>query len=117
MKMTPDSQLLKGNTPTLVLIALRDGPSHGYAIAQQINRRSEGALSLKQASLYPALHALERDGLIEGAWAMEDTDRPRRVYTITAAGEEELARRLRSWSLFTDAMSRVIEGAPGGEPA
>ena len=117
MKMNPESQLLKGNTPTLTLAVLREGPSHGYAIVQEINRRSGNSLALRQATLYPALHALERDGLIESDWVLEGSDRPRRVYKITPAGVEELDRRLQAWRLFSRAIESVVQGGQEFEPS
>ena len=56
---------LKGTLPALVLEVLRRGPSHGYEIAQTIKRSSAGVLDFKEGTLYPALHTLENDGLIE----------------------------------------------------
>src|ERR1043166_3679889 len=64
-----ERELLKGNTPTLVLAVLKDQPLHGYGIAREIERRSDNALKFKEGTLYPALHALEggRRGRREGA--------------------------------------------------
>ncbi len=115
--MEAGSQMLKGNTPTLVLAVLGEGPSHGYAIVQEITRRGGEALKMKQATLYPTLQALERDGLIEGDWVTENLDRPRRVYQITEKGREELQNRLRSWKAFAGAVDRVIAGMADVEPA
>jgi PadR family transcriptional regulator PadR len=115
--MQPDSELLRGNTPTLVLAVLQDAPQHGYAIAHEINRRSNNALKLKQGTLYPALHALERDGLIIGEWEVPEGERPRKVYRITEAGRAELARRTRSWNAFATAMESVIGGKLREQPA
>jgi PadR family transcriptional regulator, regulatory protein PadR len=100
--------LLRGNTPTLVLAVLEDGPLHGYAIAREINRRSDQALQCKQGTLYPALHALEQDGLIRGEWQNEPGERPRKVYVITEVGITELRRRIQTWSQFSLAIDSVI---------
>ena len=108
--MDDERELLKGNTPTLVLAVLEDAPQHGYAIAREINRRSGDALRCKQGTLYPALHALERDGLIEGNWETGGGERPRKVYTLTDAGRAELTRRVRTWDAFSHAIGRVIGG-------
>jgi PadR family transcriptional regulator len=103
-----ESELLRGNTPTLVLAVLRDGPQHGYAIARAINSRTGDALKLKQGTLYPVLHGLERDGLVVGEWEHSEGERSRRVYTITDAGRAELARRTQVWSKFAQAMNSLI---------
>jgi PadR family transcriptional regulator, regulatory protein PadR len=115
--MADERELLRGNTPTMVLAVLRDAPRHGYAIAREVNRRTGNALRFKQGTLYPVLHALERDGLIVGEWEHPEGERPRKVYTITPAGLAELERRLKVWNRFAAAMSRVVEGAPGEQPA
>jgi PadR family transcriptional regulator PadR len=77
--MDSERELLKGNTPTLVLAVLNDGPLHGYGIAREIERRSDNALRFKEGTLYPALHALEREGLVESEWQREGTGRERKV--------------------------------------
>ena len=108
--MDDERELLKGNTPTLVLAVLEDAPQHGYAIAREINRRSGDALRCRQGTLYPALHALERDGLIVGEWETGGGERPRKVYTLTDAGRAELTRRVRTWDAFSHAIGQVIGG-------
>ena len=108
--MDAERELLKGNTPTLVLAVLRDGPLHGYAIAREIERRSGDALRCKEGTLYPALHALERDGLIGGEWRREAGERDRKIYAITPAGAAALEERTRTWERFAAAVHRVIAG-------
>jgi PadR family transcriptional regulator PadR len=108
--MDSERELLKGNTPTLVLAVLRDAPLHGYGIAREIERRSGNALRFKEGTLYPALHALEREGLILGQWSKEHGGRERKVYTITPAGLGALERRTRTWTEFASAIYQVIGG-------
>jgi PadR family transcriptional regulator PadR len=105
-----DRELLKGNTPTLVLAVLNDGPMHGYGIAREIERRSNNALKFKEGTLYPALHALERDGMITGEWRREHEGRERKVYQITPAGRAALVSRTKAWNRFSAAIERVIGG-------
>src|SRR5262249_43915420 len=88
-------ELLKGNTPTLVLAILSEGPQHTYEIGRIIAERAGDAVQFKRGTLYPVLHALERDGLVVGEWRHTGGDRPRCIYTITPAGRTELARRVR----------------------
>jgi DNA-binding PadR family transcriptional regulator len=114
--MNDERELLRGSTPTLVLAVLKDGAQHGYAIAREVNRRTGGALDFKQGTLYPVLHALERDGLVEGQWEHQAGERPRKVYTITAAGHTELTRRAQLWQRFSGAISSVIGTDEGGAP-
>ena len=115
--MDEESDLLRGNTPTLVLAVLHEGARHGYAIAREINQRSKNALQLKQGTLYPALHALEREGLIAGAWEILEGERPRKVYTLTPTGLTELERRRKTWAKFSIAMESVIGGNLREQPA
>ena len=103
-------ELLKGNTPTLVLAVLKDRPLHGYGIAREIEQRSGNALKFKEGTLYPALHALEREGLIAGEWQKESGGRERKVYTITPAGLAALERRARTWAEFATAIHQVLQG-------
>ena len=112
--MDSERELLKGNTPTLVLAVLNDGPLHGYGIAREIERRSDNALRFKEGTLYPALHALEREGLVTSEWQREGTGRERKVYCITPAGIADLERRTRTWNAFSTAIERVIGGQNDG---
>ena len=115
--MDDERELLRGNTPTLVLAVLQDAPQHGYAIAREINRRSGDKLQCKQGTLYPALHALERDGLIAGQWEHAESERPRKVYAITDAGRKELERRVQTWARFSAGVAQIIGQNIGGGPA
>lgn len=110
-----DTELLKGNTPTLVLAVLRDGPLHGFGIAREIERRSGEALKFKEGTLYPALHALEQQGLVLGEWRREEGQRERKVYTLTPAGLAALEERARRWERFASAVRSVLEGEADGE--
>jgi len=116
--MEEERELLRGNTHTLVMAVLRDGPMHGYAIAREINRRSREALRCKQGTLYPVLYALEEEALIQGVWEHTEGERPRKVYVLTEAGLGELARRIRLWKQFNAAVEGVIAGDnPDAQPA
>ncbi len=114
--MSEDRDLLRGNIPTLILSVVSEAPSHGFAIAREINQRSDNLLQLKQGTLYPALHALERDGWITGAWEIPDAERPRKVYTLTEAGKTELERRTQAWGKFASAMESVMGGKRREQP-
>ncbi|HZO86888.1 MAG TPA: helix-turn-helix transcriptional regulator [Chthonomonadaceae bacterium] len=110
--MDDERELLKGNTPTLVLAILNEGPQHTYAIGRAIAERAGEALKFKRGTLYPVLHALEKDGLVVGEWEHLEGERPRRIYTITEAGRAELARRVEVWDKFAQAMNALIAQAP-----
>ena len=112
--MSMEAQLMKGNTQTLILAVLNDGPLHGYAIAREIERRSGQALRFKEGTLYPALRALDEDGLIEGEWETPSSGAARRNYRLTPEGEAELVRRKDAWRKFNDGMSGVLNHVAGG---
>ncbi len=101
-------ELLKGNVPALILAVLQGGGLHGYAIAREIERRSGGILEWKEGTLYPALHALEKDGLIVAQWEPNERGPSRKVYALTPAGEADLKRRSAVWSQFSRAVSDVL---------
>ena len=98
---------LKGTLPTLILEALLNAPSHGYRIAQQIKERSEGVLDFKEGTLYPALHKLEAEGLIQSYEEVEN-GRQRRYYRITKTGRETLARDRAEWRQLSHAVTTIL---------
>lgn len=99
-----DATLKKGTAELLILAQLEERPSHGYEIAQQIDRRSRGAVSFHVASLYPILYRLERRGLIAGRWIEKAGQRRRRYYTLTPSGRKALSERRRNWREFMQAV-------------
>ncbi|BDI30179.1 putative DNA-binding protein YwzG [Capsulimonas corticalis] len=115
--MGNERELLKGNTPTLILAVLEEMPMHGYAIAQAIEKRSGDILKFKYGTLYPALYSLESAGLIAGQWEHLESERPRKTYSITEAGQAELSKRTAAWSLFSMAVNNIIEGVKREQPA
>lgn len=101
-------ELLKGNTPTLILSVLSESPLHGYAIARQIEKRSEELLKLGEGSLYPALKALEGKEWVQSQWEQQPSGPARKVYSLTDSGRTELERRVRSWRRFAMAVNAVL---------
>jgi transcriptional regulator len=97
----------KGTLPTLIMEALVHGPSHGYRIAQQIKERSQGVLDFKEGTLYPALHKLENEGLVESFEEIEK-GRPRRYYRITKSGRGVLAKDRAEWRELSRAVSSIL---------
>lgn len=104
-----DRELLKGNTATIVLAILDEGPLHGYQIAKEMRARSGDALTLGQGVLYPILHRLEDRGLIAGEWQQSTGTPSRKRYAITKQGRAELRDKRREWAAFAKAMSQVLE--------
>ncbi len=104
-----NAETLKGHLDLLLLAAVQSGPSHGYAIAESLRARSDGAFDLPEGTLYPALHRLEQAGLLSSRWA-EVSGRRRRVYQLTRAGHRALAKRHQDWRDFARAVHAVVEG-------
>ncbi len=92
-----------------LLAVLEDGPRHGYALREELRRRSAGAFDPLPGTLYPLLRRLESSGLLASTW-QPGPRRQRRVYRLTADGGRELALRLREWVEFVGAVTAVIGG-------
>jgi PadR family transcriptional regulator PadR len=97
----------KGTLPTLILETLRLEPSHGYRIAQRIKDRTQGVLDFKEGTLYPALHKLENEGMVESYEGVEN-GRPRRYYRITKDGHAALTRDRAEWRELSRAMTLML---------
>jgi transcriptional regulator len=102
-----EAEELKGHLDALILAILAAGPSHGYAIIEQLKERSGGDLQLPEGTVYPALHRLERDGLLASDWS-KDTGRRRRVYRLTDRGTRELSERRVRWRRFAATVDSVL---------
>ena len=100
-------EALKGHLDLLLLAVLQTGPAHGYAIIEALRRRSGGTFDLPEGTIYPALHRLENDGLLASDWAGEG-GRRKRVYRLTAKGEETLARRQTEWRTFARGVDATL---------
>jgi transcriptional regulator len=105
-----NAETLKGHLDMLLLAAVRGEPAHGYAIAERLRARSDGAFDLPEGTLYPALHRLERAGLLASRWS-EVNGRRRRVYSLTRKGERALVERQDEWRDFSRAVEAVVGGA------
>jgi PadR family transcriptional regulator, regulatory protein PadR len=103
------AEKLKGNLDMLLLAVLASGPGHGYSVITRLRERSDGAFDLPEGTVYPALHRLEAGALLESSWA-EVAGRKRRVYRLTAVGEESLADEARQWRSFSGSVSTVLHG-------
>jgi transcriptional regulator len=108
--------MLKGHLDMIVLAALSSGPAHGYAVIQEIQRRSGGAFELPEGTIYPALHRLEQAGLLSSHWTTAKSGRQRRVYALTKHGTRALADQRAIWQRFVDAIGGLL-GHPGHAPA
>ena len=101
------AEVLKGHLDALVLAALEHAPAHGYEIIRRVRLRSADVFTLSEGTVYPALHRLERDGLVKSHWT-KASGRKRRVYRLTRDGVEALAVRKLEWRTFSRAVEAVL---------
>ena len=103
--------MLKGHLDMIVLAALSSGPAHGYAVIEEIKRRSTGAFDLPEGTIYPVLHRLEEAGLLASKWSTTDAGRQRRVYAVTRRGERALRQQRATWMQFAGAVHALLDGS------
>jgi PadR family transcriptional regulator PadR len=108
-------ELLKGSTDHLILSLIGQEPMYGYRLIKEIERRSGGYFQFKEGTLYPALHRLEREGLIKGEWKRLPSGQERRYYRLTERGRRVLDEKRNEWLGFSAAVNLVIEPAGVGE--
>src|SRR3977135_1545723 len=113
-----EGEMLKGHRDMLVLLPLSAGPAHGYAVIEEIRRKSGQAFDLPEGTIYPALHRLEQAGLLASRWVTAESGRRRRVYTLTRRGNRGVAQRRAVWEQFSDAIGNLLGGTrPCKRPA
>jgi DNA-binding PadR family transcriptional regulator len=100
--------ILKGNTLTMILTLLQEEPMYGFRIAKEIGRRSEGTLRFREGLLYPALHQLEKEGLVESEWHFSNQGPRRKYYRLTLKGRKEAIRLQTRWWAFSNAVNLVL---------
>ena len=110
-------ELATGDLPALILAVLGDGPNHGYAIARAVERLSDGALHMKEGTLYPALRVLEQDGLILGAWQPQAKGANRKVYTLTETGHAERVKRTQALHDYATLLHTILGRTGHAHPA
>jgi len=102
------ADLVRGHLDGLLLSALAGEPAHGYALIERLAARSGGELALPEGTVYPALHRLERSGLIASEWSTA-SGRRRRVYRLTARGRRAAQDARSEWQSFARAVGGVME--------
>jgi len=107
--MTMESiDVLQGTLDLLILKVLSLEPMHGWGISQRIQQLSQDSIHLGQGTLYPALHRLERRGLVLSGWGVTENNRRARYYHLTFAGREALDAELDRWRRYVFAMEMVL---------
>ena len=98
---------MSGNLELLLLAVLSERPSHGYGVIQALRERSDGSFDLPEGTIYPALHKLERAGLVAGRWEAA-APRRRRIYELTPQGRQSLRAERAEWTGFARSVNAVL---------
>jgi PadR family transcriptional regulator, regulatory protein PadR len=108
-KQRSEGELIQGTLDMLILKTLARAPMHGYGIAQSIQQVSDEVLRVEEGSLYPALHRLELDGMIDSEWGQSANNRRAKYYRLSAQGRKQLVKEANGWSRVARAIARVME--------
>ena len=101
------------HTQLLVLSLLAREDMYGYQMIVELARRSDHTFEMKEGTLYPVLHGLEKDGLVEAYQQEAPTGRMRKYYHLTRKGEAALKTETESWKAYSDAVNAVLEASAG----
>ncbi len=105
-------ELVAASSKPLILSILSRGESYGYDIIKQINELSQNEMQWKDGMLYPVLHKLENEGLIESFWKLSENGRKRKYYKIKSEGVKILATQKQQWLKVNSVFNQLWEGAP-----
>ena len=108
--MKIEKSLLSGTTPLLILSLLRNGDKYGYEMVAELAKRSDDTFLLKEGTLYPLLHSLEKDRLVRSYTKIAPNGRERKYYRLTPAGGERLHYKQEEWKLFSEKVNGVVFG-------
>jgi len=100
--------LLRGTLDMLILNALSAGEKHGYAVSEWIEAVTDGSLLVEEGTLYPALHRLERRGLVAAEWGLSENNRRAKYYALTTAGRSRLREEAKSWRRYSEAVEKAL---------
>ena len=109
MTPMPHAGLPQGTLDLLILKTLALEPRHGWAISERLTQISGAALTIRQGSLYPALHRLERRGWIKASWGASDNNRRAKYYELTRRGRARLEVEIEAWRKLSDVVAQVLE--------
>ena len=103
--------MMKGHLDLMLLTIIADGPKHGYAVIEELRTRSHQVFDLPEGTVYPALHRLEKAGLLASDWS-DASGRRRRTYHLTEQGRAALGEQRRAWRHFIGAVGHVLQEQP-----
>jgi PadR family transcriptional regulator len=106
--MEYDREFLTGTVGVLILSLLNEREMYGYEMIREAERRSSSAFQLKEGTLYPALHHLERSGILKSRWRDSETGRPRKYYCLTAKGRRQAESKRQQWRQISAAMRSIL---------
>ncbi|MGD8747017.1 MAG: PadR family transcriptional regulator [Balneolaceae bacterium] len=105
-------ELMAASTKPLILTILKRGESYGYQIIQDVKEFSGGSLEWSDGMLYPVLHKMEKDGMIQSRWEVSDEGRRRKYYSITDAGRKELNSAKQQWLNVHEVLKKLWGPSP-----
>ncbi|MGB4313033.1 MAG: PadR family transcriptional regulator [Natronincolaceae bacterium] len=108
--MSIDKNLITGSTAMLILKLLDNEDMYGYQMIKTLAQKSDDTFSLKAGTLYPLLHNLENQDMINSYEKSADTGRLRKYYSITKRGKKMLAEKENEWRVYVDAINQVLQG-------
>jgi transcriptional regulator len=109
MMPMPHAGLPQGTLDLLILKTLTLEPRHGWAISERLAQISRAALTIRQGSLYPSLHRLERRGWIKASWGTSDNNRRAKYYELTKRGRSHLEVEISAWRTLAEVVAQVLE--------
>lgn len=113
MKILFNRELVKGSTSLVLLQLLDEKDRYGYELVKELDKRSDHHLQVKEGTLYPALHKLEKQAYIACYWVEQEKGPARKYYKITDAGRAILEEKTAEWKRFVQVMNQVIRGNEG----
>ncbi|MBU5256593.1 PadR family transcriptional regulator [Tissierella praeacuta] len=108
--MAINKNLITGSTTMLILKLLEDKDMYGYLMIEELAKRSDNTFSLKAGTLYPLLHNLELDGMVNSYDEKADSGRIRKYYSITKKGKKMLKEKKEEWNTYASAINQVLQG-------
>ena len=106
--MKIEKSLLSGSTPLLVLSLLKDGDKYGYEMVTELTKRSDDTFQLREGTLYPLLHTLEKNGFVTSYMQSTPSGRERKYYRLTHSGREQLEYKEKEWRVFSEKVNAVL---------
>lgn len=110
MNTSISTDLIRGNTDTIILNVLRQGDSYGYEIYKKIIELSNNQYELKEATLYTAFRRLEKDAFITSYWGDETQGGRRKYYRITEEGRKRYEQNKDDWDFAKEILEKLIKG-------